>query len=118
MSDYLNSLWDPAWNIVLVYQVDPTENLDSVVYGFAYWGHWLWYNGYQSPIGGYISCICWKDWNCNGWKTIDASGGFTFTVSEALTVRNAIEAKQLTSHYDDIWNAAKDLADYLPTMLG
>lgn len=49
-SSYLNGIWDPAWNVVLIYTFYG-QNQDSVVYGYAFRDHWLWYNGFTAATG-------------------------------------------------------------------
>jgi hypothetical protein len=71
-STELNRLWDPAWNVVVVYITDGS-NSDSVVYGYAFRDHWMWYNGFLMNDGYYVSFIIWKDYNCNGWTSINAN---------------------------------------------
>jgi hypothetical protein len=69
---YLNGQWDPAWNVVVVVLPDST-NSDSVVYGYAFRDHWMWINGFQMDDGTFVSFIIWKDYNCNGWATINSN---------------------------------------------
>jgi hypothetical protein len=56
--------------VVVVYTTDST-NFDSVVFGYAFRDHWMWYNGYAMDDGHYVSFIIWKDYNCNGWASIN-----------------------------------------------
>lgn len=44
-SDYLNNLWAPAWNVVIIYSNSLDINFDAVVYGYAFRNHWMWING-------------------------------------------------------------------------
>jgi hypothetical protein len=71
-STELNRRWDTAWNVVVAYITDKS-NSDSVVYGYAFRDHWMWYNGYAMNDGSFVSFIIWKDYNCNGWTTINAN---------------------------------------------
>ncbi len=71
ISDELNDLWAPAWNVAIVYYAD-RMNYDTVVYGYAFNGHWFWQNGLQLTDQVYISFIIWKDYNCVGWTTIQS----------------------------------------------
>ena len=66
----LNALWDPAWNVVIIYYNDG-NNYDSVLYGYAFNGHWFWLNGWQLKDGYYVSFIIWKDYNCVNWITYE-----------------------------------------------
>jgi hypothetical protein len=80
-SDYLNELWDAAWNVILVYIADGS-NSDSVVYGYAFRQHWFWYNGLATKDGHFISLIVWKDFNCVRWFTLNLdSNASPFTSS-------------------------------------
>jgi hypothetical protein len=80
-STYLNGLWDPAWSVVLVYDLTEGVNLDSVLYGYAYNNHWMWSNGILLSNGNYVSIIIWKDYNCYAWRTIVDSSTTTFNES-------------------------------------
>jgi hypothetical protein len=44
-----------------------------VVYGYAFRDHWMWYNGFLMNDGYYVSFIIWKDYNCNGWASINSN---------------------------------------------
>jgi hypothetical protein len=45
LSNELNALWAPAWNVVFVLYADG-KNFDSLLYGYGFNGHWFWFNGY------------------------------------------------------------------------
>ncbi len=60
LSTHLNDLWSPAWNIVTIEQLTPS---DSILYGYAFRRHWMWYNDYQVSTKS-INFIIWKDYNC------------------------------------------------------
>lgn len=59
ISTRLNTIWDPAWNVVILRQA---AGYDSVVYGYAFRDHWMWINGVAVPET--LSYIIWKDFNC------------------------------------------------------
>ncbi len=44
MSNDLNAIWAPAWNVVVV-SYQNGSNYDSVIYGYAFRNHWFWQNG-------------------------------------------------------------------------
>ena len=69
ISDGLNKLWDPAWNVVIV-KFGDSINYDSVLYGYSFRGHWFWLNGWERIDGTYMSFIIWKDYNCVGWVNL------------------------------------------------
>ncbi len=69
MSDELNDLWKPAWNVVIACYL--MGNHDSVVYGYAFNGRWFWFNGFRLTDGMYMSFIIWKDFNCVTWFNLD-----------------------------------------------
>ena len=46
ISTNLNTLWDPAWNVIIV-RTKPGN--DTVVYGYAFRDHWMWINGGLFP---------------------------------------------------------------------
>ena len=54
-------------------QVDPTW--DTVLYGYAFRQHWMWYNGYTvaGSSGKYYSFVIWKDYNCVAWHSVGDS---------------------------------------------
>jgi hypothetical protein len=56
--------------VVVAYIADKS-NSDSVVYGYAFRDHWMWYNGFLMDDGYYVSFIIWKDYNCKGWTSIN-----------------------------------------------
>ena len=43
LSDHLNTLWAPAWN---VFTIKSTAAYDTVLYGYAFNNHWMWFNDY------------------------------------------------------------------------
>ena len=78
ISTHLNSLWAPAWNVVIV---SAGAAYDSVVYGYAFRDHWMWINGVTRP-GSFnkLAYIIWKDYNCKVWRKIsDLNGASSFT---------------------------------------
>jgi hypothetical protein len=63
---YLNGLWDSSWNVVVL---DTIASSDAVLYGYAFNGHWYWFNGYVS--GSYVfGFVIWKDFKCGGYQTV------------------------------------------------
>jgi hypothetical protein len=80
---------------------------DSVLYGYAYNDHWYWYNGLK--IGThYYAIIIWKDYNCDGWKTVDASIiTSTFTPNQKTQIAAAIQ-EQSAKWDSNIWNVAHE----------
>ena len=72
LSDNLNALWAPAWNIITVRISRATSYNDVVLYGYAFRNHWMWFNGYTDPSISetMFSFVVWKDYNCKDWKTI------------------------------------------------
>lgn len=77
-SNYLNDLWAPAWNVVIILSRYSPINFDAVIYGYAFRNHWLWINGLklytflENGLIYYGSFIIWKDYNCLGWLTINS----------------------------------------------
>ena len=43
LSDRLNTIWAPYWNVLTI---KTTAVFDTVLYGYAFHNHWLWYNDY------------------------------------------------------------------------
>jgi hypothetical protein len=99
-STALNAKWDPAWNVA----VTMAKGLvDSVLYGYAFNGHWYWYNGYDNGKY-YFAIIIWKDYNCHGWQTVNTtlSG---FSTSQKTQIETAVLA-QSGKYGTNIWNIA------------
>ena len=76
----LKGLWDPWWNVVIIYYPD-SNNYDSVLYGYAFRRHWFWLNGWKRPDGYYLSFIIWKDYNCVNVITIDDTSMSSYSSS-------------------------------------
>lgn len=76
LSDSLNQEWHPAWNVVATFG---PQDYDTVLYGYAFNNHWMWYNGIQHPTSPtyIVSIVVWKDYNCQTWKLIAYSVGET-----------------------------------------
>jgi hypothetical protein len=72
MTTYLNDKWNKAWNVVVVY-IGEMVNSDSVVYGYAFNKHWMWYNGYTMQDGYFVSFIIWKDYNCGSYYAFNSN---------------------------------------------
>jgi hypothetical protein len=56
---------------VVGYISEGSNNGDSVLYGYAFRDHWMWYNGFLMDDGHYVSFVIWKDYNCIGWITFN-----------------------------------------------
>lgn len=65
-SNYLNGLWDPAWN---VFTIKTIASIDAILYGYAFRNHWMWYNGYIVQ-GTILDFVIWKDYNCHTWMVV------------------------------------------------
>lgn len=108
-SDHLNSLWDPAWNVVVVYLYGST-NYDSLVYGYAFRGHWIWLNGYAMIDGNYVTFIIWKDYNCVSWITLNY--GWYSQPNTSWGDSTTLAIKTILTHYlavmkkEEIWLSA------------
>ena len=91
ISDALNELWDPAWNVVVAELADPSQVM--VCYGYAYKSHWAWYNIYK---GSEYAFALWKDYNCGIWvgaeKTGEASGQPAYWADVAAAGSNNMTA--------------------------
>lgn len=79
ISDELNAAWHPAWNVAVVLNsYDPqypvVNDFRNVFYGYAFRGHWFWYNNYYkyTKYGQDVmySFIIWKDYKCETWTNI------------------------------------------------
>jgi hypothetical protein len=110
----LNTLWAPAWNVVIVYYYDGM-NYDSVLYGYGFNRHWFWLNGFKLSLsnGNYISFVIWKDFNCVQWITINPNDA-SYKPSSYITAENTAIIKNLQAGYAgrdvaDIWKVAQDI---------
>ena len=69
ISTHLNTLWDPAWNVIIS---KGSPGFDTVLYGYAFRNHWMWIN--SVPISGtttsVLAYVIWKDYNCQTWSTV------------------------------------------------
>ena len=63
ISDTLNELWDPAWNVVAA-KTYGGVGVYVVLYGYAFRSHWAWYNPYRDTDCVFV---VWKDYNCETW---------------------------------------------------
>jgi hypothetical protein len=70
LSDDLNGMWDPAWNVFTVRLMD--QIFDAVLVGYAFNNQWMWHNGYALN-GNLYSFVIWKDYNCKTWNTFSMS---------------------------------------------
>jgi hypothetical protein len=105
--------------VVVVYITDGT-NSDSVVYGYAFRDHWMWYNGFLMNDGYYVSFIIWKDYNCIISSTIDSNSlasnlanSFDVTTQNAIYSGVAAYSVSASSNYLDIWSTAYGVIPYL-----
>lgn len=78
ISDELNTLWAPAWNVVFNVA---GSNVDTVLYGYAFHNRWFWENGFVLTDGNFLTFIIWKDYNCVTWFTYNPIEASTFHVS-------------------------------------
>ena len=105
ISGQLNTLWDPAWNVVIVYYSDG-KNYDSVLYGYGFNGHWFWFNGWKRTDGYYLTFIIWKDYNCVGWLTLSGTFGSSYSYSVAVAINNNVITGATNRQTSDIWMVA------------
>lgn len=112
ISTYLNNLWAPAWNIVIVKSIQP---YDTVLYAYSYKDHWMWINGVDIPnsFGKTLSYIIWKDYTCYHWGTISDLNNDqpSFAVGEV----QKIQQFQFTNIIADVWKNAYDYGVHLST---
>lgn len=117
LSTNLNNMWDPAWNVVVVKIATLASAVNDVVlYGYAYKGHWLWYNGWtdSSLPSQQFSFVIWKDYNCKAWKSLgegaDTATGFSSLQQQKMTtlISSVFTTAKL---YSDVWKQAKDFVD-------
>lgn len=70
VSNDINRVWSPAWNIFVFETFDPS--VTPTFYGYAFNGHWMWISGYQFQNRNF-SIVIWKNNNCKVWNTVDNS---------------------------------------------
>jgi hypothetical protein len=123
-SNDLNDLWDPAWNVVVVYPTD-LMNYDSVLYGYAYREHWFWSNGHRISNDGYITFIIWKDYNCLKWTSYNSYGFFSDSTSNFdnsinfdITQTVGGNTNNAARNVNDIWKMAQHIQSVIPTSGG
>jgi hypothetical protein len=89
---------------VVVYLTALT-NGDSVLYGYAFRDHWMWYNGFLMDDQHYVSFVIWKDYNCIGWITYDnlVDGPSTFDVTTTNLIKTAISNFAPQVDKTDVW---------------
>jgi hypothetical protein len=99
---------------VLAYIGDGT-NGDSVLYGYGFRDHWMWFNGLYMDNTRYISFIIWKDYNCISWHNFnnnyDPSTSFNSFESQMIT--SAITSFASNVNKDDIWATTYQFTSYL-----
>jgi hypothetical protein len=112
LSKELNDRWDKAWNVVINYLYGG-DNMDTVLYGYAFNGHWFWYNGYVMNDGYFVTFLIWKDYNCVGYLTYNTNidSGASYTDTTAL---DAFTDTQLPNwRWDNVWEAAHSYVENL-----
>jgi hypothetical protein len=89
---------------VVVYITTGT-NGDSVLYGYAFRDHWMWYNGFLMDDGYYVSFIIWKDYNCITWITHNdmVDGQSTFDAATTDLIKSAISNFASQVDKSDVW---------------
>lgn len=112
LSGHLNTLWDPAWNVIIL---TTAAYSDAVLYGYAFRSHWVWINGYRNNVGTYLSFVIWKDYNCQVWSTIPYASGGGFDSAHVAQMTNAATNTKNNFSVDDIWGAAYGFMTYLTT---
>lgn len=95
--------------MAVIQNADMTSN--SVVYGFAYYGHWVWINSYKG--NSRHSFVIWKDYNCDtyldwNWASQDFNNFMAY--QEAMAVNDAI-SKHKNTYFNDIWKLAYNVAE-------
>lgn len=122
-SDYLNGLWAPAWNVVIIYNGKSNEKFDAILYGYAFRDHWMWINGLSllsfsnpsSTITYYGTILIWKDYNCKGWLTLNvlSDNQGTFTSNPNTAINDFMS--NYAPIYGEIWDVAWKAVTYLET---
>lgn len=114
LSTELNTLWAPAWNVIIAYHHDGS-NSDVVLCGYAFNEQWFWMNGVLTTMDNkYVSFVIWKDYNCIGWRSIEINYDrltSTFTQGASNAVRMSVQSDSLQTRnsnrkFSDIWGFA------------
>jgi hypothetical protein len=103
LSTHLESLWSPAWNVVTI---NSPPYSDTVVYGYAFNEHWMWYNSYE--VNGFnLNFVIWKDYNCQNWQKVGEGNAFAsgFTSSSFNDDLSSV-VSQFTDRTVNIWKSA------------
>lgn len=111
ISIHLNDLWNPAWNVVVT-QITAKIS-DAILYGYAFRGHWMWFNALPAKNGAdFVSFVIWKDYNCIQWQRINSTGG-TFTSEEQTQINTQLSSITINQVNNDLWNTAYTLVKNL-----
>ena len=107
ISTRLNSLWDPAWNVMV--SISPSS-ANTILYGYAFNNQWMWINGVSVPsTPRFCAYLIWKDCNCNQWKKMSEITSTTFTPFQ----NTKINAHVFSGVNTDVWTAAFNFVEYL-----
>lgn len=109
LSDEMNALWDPAWNVLLI---SGEVGYDTILYGYAFRNQWMWHNGITIPGYAFVeyAIIVWKDYNCQTWSQLpELMNQMTFTTNQVNLIK--AETAKVTSDQitNNIWGAAHTL---------
>ena len=109
ISTQLNTLWEPAWNVIIA---NSPAGKNTIVYGYAFRNHWMWINGLTvagNPMTW--SYIIWKDYNCQAWTTYgDMFGGGSTFLQGQFDIFNVYKA---SGDPTDIWALAHTFVEYV-----
>lgn len=91
-----------------------SSNSDSIVYGYAYKNHWLWYNNFVNGADN-LAFVLWKDYNCKVWQAVgDSVTGTGFTSLQTTQIANVIPTV-FKANTEDIWGMAYEFVTILTT---
>ena len=112
ISNSLNEMWDPAWNVVVGKLIYLT--IDFTFCGYAFRFHWFWHNNYK----GY-SIVISKDYNCGEWATFQSNSAvLSSDTTWAQNVQSYINenkgswAGTLVQFPPNIWQAVCQIAGW------
>lgn len=79
---------------------------DTILYGYAFRNHWMWFNNYRLIADG-IDFVVWKDYNCQAYQKVgtieydsQVYSGFSTTQKQAIV--STLSVYTATS-INDIW---------------
>lgn len=94
-----------------MFMSDSPKVYDSVLYGYAFRGQWIWFNGLTNPTNSAnsIAITVWKDYNCQTRTYLqrDTTKSTFSSAQQAVIKTETTKIKDLIEN--DVWGAAHTL---------